>query len=72
MGLGNGKTDGVGDTLAERAGCHLNAGGVMGLGVAGGDAVDGLLRKISSEKPQLMRNTAIHTRNALRSSIDKA
>lgn len=42
VSLGNGQTDSVADTLAKRAGGDLNAGGVMGLGVAGGDAVDSL------------------------------
>ena len=42
LGLGNGKTDGVGDTLAEGASGDLNTGGVMGLRVARGPAVDGL------------------------------
>jgi hypothetical protein len=43
VSLGNGKADGVADTLAERAGGDLDARGVMGLGVTGGDAVDGLV-----------------------------
>ena len=38
--LSNGETDGVGETLTERASGNLNTGGVVGLGVAGGDAVD--------------------------------
>ena len=38
--LGDGETDGVGDTLAKRAGGDLNSGGVVGLGVTGADAVD--------------------------------
>lgn len=38
--LSHGETDGVGETLAERTSGDLNAGGVVGLGVAGGDAVD--------------------------------
>lgn len=42
VGLGHGKTNSVADTLAERASGDLDTGGVMGLGVTGGDAVDGL------------------------------
>lgn len=38
--LSHGKTNGVGETLAERASGDLNALGVVGLGVTGGDGVD--------------------------------
>lgn len=38
--LGNGKTNSVSKTLAERASGDLNAGGIVGLRVTGGDAVD--------------------------------
>jgi hypothetical protein len=38
--LGNGETDGIGETLAQRTGGDLNTGRVMGLGVTGSDAVD--------------------------------
>lgn len=38
--LSDGETDGVGETLAERAGRDLDTGGVVGFGVTGGDAVD--------------------------------
>ena len=41
--LSNGKTDSIGETLTERASSDLNSGGIMCLGVAGGDAID-LLR----------------------------
>jgi hypothetical protein len=39
VSLGNGKTDSVGNTLAEGASGDLNARGVVSLGVAGGPAV---------------------------------
>jgi hypothetical protein len=38
--LSNGETDGVGETLAERASGDLDTGCVVGFGVAGCDAVD--------------------------------
>jgi hypothetical protein len=38
--LGNGKTNGVSKTLAERTSGDLNAGGIVGFRVTGGDAVD--------------------------------
>jgi hypothetical protein len=38
--LSDGQTDSVGETLAERAGGDFDAGGVVGLGVAGRDAVN--------------------------------
>jgi hypothetical protein len=38
--LGNGKTNSVSKTLAERASGDLNAGGIVGFRVTGGDAVD--------------------------------
>jgi hypothetical protein len=41
--LSNSKTDGISETLTERARGDLDSGGVMCLGVAGSDAVD-LLR----------------------------
>ena len=41
--LCNGKTDGIGETLTKRASSNLDTGGVVGLGVTGGDAVDLLL-----------------------------
>lgn len=42
VSLGNGETDSIADTLTERASGDLNAGGVMGLGMAGGLAADSL------------------------------
>lgn len=47
VGLGNGQTNSVGETLAKRTSGDLNTGGVVGLGVTGGDAVE-LLQKIST------------------------
>lgn len=40
MRLRNSETDGIGEALTERAGGDLNAGSVVGFGVAGSDAVD--------------------------------
>jgi hypothetical protein len=48
VGLGNGQTNSVSETLTKGTGGHLNTGGVVGLGVAGGDAVE-LLGKISTK-----------------------
>lgn len=38
--LGHGETDGIGETLAERAGGDLDTGGVMGFRVTRCDRVD--------------------------------
>jgi hypothetical protein len=43
VSLGNGQTDGVGETLAKRTSGDLDTGGVVSLGVTGGDAVELLL-----------------------------
>jgi hypothetical protein len=40
VGLSNGKTDSVGNTLAKRTSGDLNAGGIVSLGMAGCDAVN--------------------------------
>lgn len=40
VSLGNGQTNGVGETLAKRTSGDLNTGGVVSLGVTGGDAVE--------------------------------
>jgi hypothetical protein len=40
--LSHGETDGIADALAEWASGDLDAGSVMGLGMAGSDAVNGL------------------------------
>lgn len=42
VSLGDGQTDGVGETLTERAGRHLDTGSVVSFGVTGADAVNGL------------------------------
>jgi hypothetical protein len=65
--LGHGETDGIGETLAERAGGDLNTGSVVGLGVTGCDAVD-LLRTV-----RVGLNDAVsgaHTRKFFRSSME--
>lgn len=38
--LSNGKTNGVGETLTQRTSGDLDTGGVVSLGVTGGDAVE--------------------------------
>lgn len=43
LGLGHGKTNSVGETLTKRTSGDLNSGGVVGLGVTGSDAVNGLI-----------------------------
>jgi len=40
LALSHGETNGIGETLAERAGSDLDTLGVVGLGVTGGDAVN--------------------------------
>lgn len=40
LGLGNGKTNSVGETLTKRTSGDLNTGGVMSFGVTGGLAVE--------------------------------
>jgi hypothetical protein len=40
VGLGHGETDGIGETLAERASGDFDTGSVVGLRVTGCDAVD--------------------------------
>jgi len=42
LGLGHGKTNSVGETLTKRTSGDLDTGGVVSLGVTGGDAVNGL------------------------------
>lgn len=44
VGLGHGETNSVGETLAKRTSGDLNTGGVVSLGVTGGDAVELLLK----------------------------
>lgn len=48
VSLGNGQTDGVGETLAERTSGDLDTGGVVSLGVTGGGAVELLAGEISA------------------------
>lgn len=43
LGLSHGKTNSVGETLTKRASGDLDTGGVVSLGVTGGDAVNGLI-----------------------------
>lgn len=73
VSLSNGKTNGVGDTLAKRTSGDLNAGGVVGLGVTGGDAVDTLFARccVSLVYPSAKKEWAL-TRKALRSSMVRA
>jgi hypothetical protein len=58
VGLGHGETDGVSETLAERTSGDLDTGGVVSLGVTGGDAVN-LLRK--SAKSNLIQREFTYT-----------
>lgn len=48
VGLGNGETDSVADSLAQRAGGDLDTWGVVGLGVARSDAVNMLQARLSA------------------------
>lgn len=48
MRLGNGETNSIADTLAERTSGDFDARGVVGLGMAGSDTVDGLRRRALS------------------------
>lgn len=57
LSLGNGQTDGVGETLAERTGGDLNTGGVVSLGVTGGDAVELLFFWSECGLPGQVRNS---------------
>ena len=47
VGLSNGETHSVGETLAQGTGGHLNTGGIVSLGVTGGNAVKLLMGEIS-------------------------
>lgn len=42
VGLGHGQTDGIADTLTQRAGGDLDTGGIVRLGVTRSDAVNSL------------------------------
>ena len=57
LSLGNGQTDGVGETLTERTGGDLNTGGVVSLGVTGGDAVELLFFWSECGLPGQVRNS---------------
>ena len=67
--LCDGKTNSVADTLAKRSSGDFDAGGVVGLGMAGGNAVDSLWRKDKSELAKDKRGCKILTRKAFRSSM---
>ena len=69
VGLSNGQTNSVGETLTQRTSGDLNTGGVVSLGVAGGDAVN-LLQKISREFITSVAMRMILTRKFFRSSMD--
>jgi hypothetical protein len=69
--LGHGETDGIANTLAERAGGDLHAGGLVGLGMAGGDAVDSLGGAVS-ENVRAGEMQRRPTRKAFRSSMETA
>ena len=72
MSLSNGKTDGIADTLTKGTGGDLNAGGVVGLGVTGSDRVDRLCRNNQIRRGIKSERGLPLTRNALRSSSDRA
>lgn len=75
VSLCNGKTNSVGDTLAERASGDLNTRGVVGLGVTGGDAVNVLFARYCVSLVysfcQAKKQWKL-TRKALRSSMERA
>jgi hypothetical protein len=66
--LCNGKTDGVGETLAERASGDLNTGGVVGFGMTGSDAVDLLEKGVSRRFRTCQISIEILTRKFFKSS----
>ena len=70
LGLGHGKTNSVGETLSKRTSGDLNSGGVVSLGVTGGDAVNGL--GFMSEKLMSCGILIRLTLKALMSSMLKA
>lgn len=61
LSLGHGKTNGVGETLAEGTGGDLNTGGVVGLGVTGGDAVNGLCSRQKKIRHSLGKAMKTHS-----------
>ena len=66
MPLSDGKTDGVGETLAKRAGGYLNTGGVVRLRVTRSDRVD--LLRLSDRVLRHVRLVLL-TRKFFRSSM---
>lgn len=64
--LSNRKTDGVGETLAERTSGDLNTGSVVSLRVTGGDGVDLLLL---SDFARFAHSHVLRTRKFFRSSM---
>jgi hypothetical protein len=68
--LSNGKTNGIGETLTERASGDLNSGGVMCLGVAGGNAIDLLRAKSVADLGAVMMG--VLTRKCFKSSMLRA
>ncbi len=71
VGLGNGQTNSVGETLTEGTSGHLNTGGVVSLGMTGGDAVE-LLEQLLLANGQAAVGMVKLTRKALMSSMDTA
>ena len=69
VSLGDGETDGVTETLTERTGGDLDTGGVVGLGVTGGDAVDLLFRR---QKKSHVGGSNQLTLKLFRSSIESS
>lgn len=59
MSLSHGETNSVGETLAKRTSGDLNTGGVVSLGVTGGDAVE-LLPKMSKNVAVYMARRDLH------------
>lgn len=59
VSLSHGETNSVGETLAKRTSGDLNTGGVVSLGVTGGDAVE-LLPKMSKNVAVYMARRDLH------------
>jgi hypothetical protein len=69
MLLGNGQTDGIGETLTERASGDFNARSVVCFGVTRGDAVD-LLQASQRSGSYMYTRLAELTRKFFKSSMD--
>jgi hypothetical protein len=69
VSLGNGQTDGVGETLAKRTSGDLDTGGVVSLGVTGGDAVELLWGEGSARVLLCYIGPKVLTRKFFRSSM---